>query len=84
MEASVTPEYRGRMLQIFKNRSWLDQNVDSIKSKYKKGSWIVITGERVVASGAPTGREAVKAAGADFDPETSIVFMVPGDISQPF
>ncbi len=83
MKASVTPEYRERMLEIFKNRSWLDQNVDSIKSQYK-GSWIVITSERVVASGAPTGGDAVAAAGSDFDPETSLVFLVPGDISQPF
>jgi len=82
MKASVTTEYRERMEQIFKNRSWLDQNIDFLRDKYQ-GSWIVITGEKLVASGAQTGRAAVAAAGSDFHPETSIVFLVPGDISQP-
>ncbi len=79
MKPAVTVEYKERMEQIFKNRSWLDQNIDSIKTKYHD-SWIVVTGGKLVAAGALTASEAISAAGADFDPETSIVFQVPAKI----
>ena len=79
MKPAVTQEYKERMEQIFKNRSWLDQNIDSIKTSYHD-SWIVIAGEKLVASGCLTAREAISKAGADFDPETSIVFQVPAKI----
>jgi hypothetical protein len=76
---TLTP-YRQRMREMFRNRAWLAQNVQSLCQQYAE-QWVVIDDQSV--KGAGDSPQAALADSGPVDETVALVLMLSGRIPTP-
>ena len=68
--------------RLYNNRSWLDQNIDSISDQYQVGTWVAVADGKVVGHGE-TPDDLLENSGKNISDETIIVCVPDKDIPEP-
>lgn len=76
---TLTP-YRQRMREMFRNRAWLAENVQSLCQQYAE-QWVVIDDQSV--KGAGDSPQAALAGSGPVDETVALVLMLSGRIPTP-
>lgn len=76
---TLTP-YRQRMREMFRNRAWLAQNVQTLCQQYAE-QWVVIDDQSVKGTGATP--QAALASSGPVDESIALVLMLSGRIPTP-